>query len=82
MCMSPDEMSDDRIREVAEYYRGAEQAYIAEGNEREARYFAAQAGNFEALLAEREAARAADMEEVFAAVVVEESVPQRELVAV
>ena len=76
MCMSPDEMSDDRIREAAEYYRRAQQAYLDEGNAKEARYFASFAVNYEALLAEREQERATDIEEIFAAVVVEEPAPE------
>lgn len=79
MCMSPDEMSDDRIREAIEWYRNTEQAFLAVGDEKEASFYAAKVANFEALLAERERQLAMDVEEIFAAVVVE---PQRVAVTV
>jgi hypothetical protein len=63
--MSPDEMSDDRIREAIEYY--------GQDCFRQSSYHQRQFDNFTALLAEREAQRVADVEEVFAAVLVEES---------
>jgi len=73
--MSPDEMSDDRIREAIDYYRKFEQEDLADGNHGSARRCATKAAQFEELLAEREAQRAADVEEIFAAVVIEEPQP-------
>lgn len=72
MCMSPDEMSDDRIREAVGYYREAQREYEANGRHNWARNYDAYASKFEQLLAEREAQRAADVEEIFAAVVIDE----------
>lgn len=69
MCMSPDEMSDDRIREVAEYFREEEQQAHKDGYHNSARNYGAQATKFEGLLAERETQRAADVEEIFTATV-------------
>ena len=64
MCMSPDEMSDDRIREAIEYYGRLR----ASGSS----YYQAMFDNFSELLAEREAQRVSAVEEVFAAVLVEQ----------
>ena len=72
MCMSPDEMSDDRIREAIDYYRDQQRVCEETGHKGSARYHQATAIRFEILLAEREAQRKADVEEVFAAVVIDE----------
>jgi len=69
--MSPDEMSDDRIREAIEYY---DRLRVTGSS-----WYQAHFDNYSALLAEREAQRAADVEGIFAAVVV---TSEPELVAV
>lgn len=73
MCRSPDEMSDDRLREAADYYRRAAREDEAAGLIGDARRWDAKADKFEELLAERETQRATDVEEIFATVVVDSS---------
>lgn len=80
MCLSPDQMSDDRIREAIDYYREVEAQCAAEGDTRDERYFAAKAADFEALLAEREAVRATEITEIGVPVFAEVA-GQRELVS-
>lgn len=77
MCLSPEKMSDERLAKAATYWRNAAREEEAAGDpDGDARRWNSKADNFEALLAER----AVDMEEIFAAAIVEKPVP--ELVAV
>lgn len=81
MCMSPDEMSDDRIAEAAAYWRQQEaQERSSAGSEYCIKRWAAKAEDFEALLAERHAARVAEIDEAMASVTTE--APARETVRV
>lgn len=81
MCMSPDQMSDDRIAEAIAYYRQEEALERADGGSAYyAKRWAAKAEDFEALLAERHAARVAEIDEAMAPVTAE--APARETVRV
>lgn len=80
MCMSPDEMSDDRIAEAIDYYRQEEAFERSRGNELYAKRWAAYVENFEELLTERHAARVAEIDEAMASVTAE--TPARETVSV
>jgi len=76
MCMSPDKMSDERLREAVVYYRNAAQQERDEypGDPYgDARRWDSRANSFAALLAEREAQRVTDVKEIFTAVVVQET---------
>ena len=83
MCMSPDEMSDDRIREVIAYFTEEEPKYRAVGDLGSARICATRIENFTTLLREREQERQADIDEILAPVLREvEATPLRETVTV
>ncbi len=87
MCMSPDEMSDDRLREVIEYNQEnleQAQALVAAGDlsyARNVRLYEARISDFQALLDEREQERRADIDEVLGAVLAE-ATPERDPVLV
>lgn len=50
MCLSPDEMSDDQIREIVAYYTEQREAAV---DARDVRYFAARVSDFKGILRER-----------------------------